>query len=119
MKTINELLARWAELEPGTVSNPYKGEGPDSFYYMDGTALNTWSSYINTGVNEANLQWVVQRSIEANGMFWCRGRDMVQIVRNGEGVVLGGVIEFEYESFTHALLAAYIKALEAVAEVVE
>ena len=110
MKTMIELLKRLAELRPEWCMRPYKGDTRSSFYSRDGESLNKWSGYTNLGLDDARVQSMTQKAIDDDGLLWCRGREMVSVLTRS-GMVVGQVIEFEYDSFTHALLAAYLNAI--------
>lgn len=119
MKTINELLHRWAELEPGVCS--LDTDSGQAFFWHDGDN-SIYIDMLDDPYDKFMLAGFVQQAVDGQGLrasirigaVLARYRAEIMFTINGhEGMVHAD----SDDSPAHALLAAYIKALEAVAEV--
>ena len=109
---LEELLRKWSKLEPYRCEFSRGHEQGESWFTI---SLDSGKAYVEyqkaTQEDHALLQAIVQKTIEKRGWLW-------SILFSAKGVYRAGVkISERYISETHrfpahALLAAYLKAIE-------
>jgi len=122
MKTINELLHRWAGLEPEVCS--LDTDSGQAFFWHDGDN-SIYIDMLDNPYDRFMLAGFVQQAVESRGWYCVVKTRFTKDEPHWAYVEEMGTVDSNRphgqcsdDSPAHALLAAYIKALEAVAEVV-